>query len=189
MSREVYTVIKDQQNKIVWSSVDLDDCDCPHLDIFFCGRNDETNLIAQRANWEGEEAPELDITDEKTFDDVKNELNRLWNVSLELRNKAQNRLDALYSCREHALSLKLFYEFDEEIESLEHDIDGEYWERANDMIDLMNKTRHEFDRFVSNARDAYKRYGSDFDYVNDPLGRPNCDKNTFGYRMYWVDSE
>ena len=169
MGREVYTIIKDPNGKIVWDSAD-------QIEEFFCGRNDATDVIRHYADWNnGVEEPEhgllIDITDpqirskiEADLDDEQDKMDRILGDANEL-------IDDLREARRHALNTVMFFDFSEEIEVRRNDIRDTYWTRADDMRKLMRRT------VLVAASLAHSEV-----FHN---GEPELN----GYTIYWVLSE
>lgn len=168
MGRDVYTYIKDRTGKIVWSSIELEGQDCDHEDTFFCGRNDETSIIATRAN---DETGELDITDKDTFDYIISLLQECQDKSDAEWHRLDSRADALTECRAKAINLAIFEEFDQALRDTYNIMKCEYWNRGMDMINLMRRTRELAKEFAYNANG----FCDDWD-----LG---------GYTLYWRNDE
>lgn len=168
MGRSVYTYIKDPQGKIVWSSTELDNVECEHEDTFFCGRNEETNIIAMYAD---SETDEIDITSPESFKDICHELSAKQDEADKLYNRLMDRIDALRECRAKALSLAIFQDFDAELRYAYEELEDEYWNRASDMIQLMDHTRYKAEELVTAKQGFYTR--DDF----------------AGYTIYWRNDE
>lgn len=168
MGRQVYTYIKDPEGNIVWSSVELEGVKCEHEDTFFCGRNEETGIIAMYADGEHDE---INITDAETFKRIRRELQDKQDESDKIYNRLMDRIDALRECRAKALSLTIFHDFDEELRDCYERLDDEYWNRASDMIQLMERTRDKAEALVL----AKQGYGMRGDFA--------------GYTIYWRNDE
>lgn len=168
MGRQVYTYIKDAQGDIVWSSVELDGIECEHEDTFFCGRNEETNVIAMYAD---NETGEIDITSVKSFNRIRKELRGKQDLSDKIYSRLCDRMDALRSCRAQATSIDNFNDFDAELGGCYEQLDEEYWNRASDMIQLMEHTRNKAEDLAADKQGFAVR--GDF----------------AGYTIYWRNDE
>lgn len=161
MGREIYTIIKDPNGNIVWDSADA-------IEGFFCGRYEETGIIAYCADCDD---GLLDFTDQEVRDRIINDLQNIQDSNDRTYNRLMNRIDDLRAARCHALTVKLFDDFTDEMETLQADCDAEYWTRAGDMIQLMNRTVE----VAAGYANSEMWYG----------GQPDL----HGYRVFWVVSE
>lgn len=168
MARSVYTYIKDPQGNIVWSSTELDGVNCEHEDTDFCGRNEETGIIALYAN---NEAGEIDITSRESFNHIRRELEWKQVASNKYYERFLDRIEALRECRAKASSLAIFLEFEAELCNTYERVEDEYWNRAGDMIQLMEHTRQKAAELVTAKRGCY-----------------TCD-DFIGYTIYWRNDE
>lgn len=156
MGRDMYTVIKNESGRIIWSSAELFDIDCEHEDTAFCGRNEETGAIANRVDNEGF----FDITDPAVFKETVEMLRELQMKADRMRKRAQTLIANANMASIHVGTLNEFLNFVDYIDSLHDDYDDIYWNRAEDMIGLMDHTREKF----------------------EAMNKPN-------YRMCWVNDE
>lgn len=168
MGRQVYTYIKDPQGNIVWSSTELEGINCEHEDTYFCGRNKETSIIAMYAD---RDSDEVDITKPADFNRVRDELQAVQDELDKLYNRLEDRIDALRNCRANASSLNAFDEFDVMLNDAYETLDDTYWNRGNDMIQLMQRTRSKAESFAA-AKQGFVSHG-DLD----------------GYTIYWRNDE
>lgn len=168
MGRQVYTYIKDPQGDIVWSSTELEGIKCEHEDTYFSGRNEETNIIATYADRENDE---INITKSADFNRIRDELQEAQDGFDKLYNRLEDRIDALRSCRAKASSLTVFEDFDEVLNECYEVLDNTYWNRGNDMIQLMQHTRDKAASLVL-AKQGFSSRG-----------------DLAGYTIYWRNDE
>lgn len=141
MGREIFTIIKDKDNKIVWSSVELFEVQCDHGDTNFYGRDRATDVIARWANEDSEGDYVVDFSDPKIYTALVDELTEVQDEEDAEYDMLHERLDALKSCRARAMNLNLFYEFDAEVTEMTQEIKERRWNKAVHMQELMADTR------------------------------------------------
>lgn len=169
MGREIYTIVKDPEGKIVWDSAEVEE-------RWFCGRTEESDVIARRAYWDDAvEEPEhgilVSITDPKVFDVIAEELQCEQDKSDALFHSLNERVSDLRMARQRALTVKIFDEFTEYMDELQRNIDDTYWDRGADMIRLMRRT---LDAAAELAHSGFWHNG--WPELN-------------GYQIFWVVSE
>ena len=176
MGREIYTIIKNRENKIVWSSVELIDVDCPHDNDFICGRSDETGAIANRCSLiengfgDGEQGEMLDFTDKKVYDDLLSELRSLEHAAELSRQEIEQEIEDARAASRNVTTLEEFVNFRDYIHERTDDL-SDYYSPAQDIISLMERTRQRAKELVT----AEQGFFSQDDFA--------------GYTMLWVNDE
>ena len=169
MGRQIYTLIKDPDGKIVWDSAEAEG-------TYFCGRYAETDIIAHYAYTHGAvEEPEhgdlIDFTDKRVrgqiIEDLSEEQNAMNTKYDQLVSVVSDARSASRNCR----NLQDFLDFREYIQELDDSINETNWTRGQDMIDLMRRT---LDKAAELAHSGFTSFG-----------QPELK----GYRIFWVVSE
>ena len=160
MGREMWLEVRDPDGHVFWNSADED--------IYFCGRNDDTNAVCRYMHQDDE----FDVTSDDDFNMIFSALRERDEANSKLYDEMERECNDLLLARTHAATLDAFQEFTGQYKYERQVIEETYWNRAADMMDAMQQA-------VKNARKAVG--GSPWDDEVDYVAQ--------GVRIIWVDSE
>lgn len=124
MGREIWTEVRDKDNKVLWSSADEDE--------YFCGRTDATTIIAQHCY--NRDSTEFSFTDKAVYDRVVTALKKISDEDTKAYNDCMDLMADAREARRHAATLDAFNDFTDLYDSTKNHLENIYWQEADDII-------------------------------------------------------